>query len=163
LQIRNIDGPLDFRGVEANVLLVARLFQSSIVLRGTIKWSMWAGPNPIHVQYVGGFFEIRPLYKTICESTTTSMPATSPVVDENILADVAFIQYEVVRILDGGGGGRCLRCGKTFTLFQSAKRHFKLVHTPIKPPPPCSICFRSFRNDMSLKHHLRTVHQVYQK
>ena len=85
--------------------------------------------------------------------------------DSMALEDDAF-SHEVIRLLDGGGGGKCLRCGKTFTLFNSARRHFKTVHLHGKlvgeTPVNCEICHKSFRNDMSYKYHLRNTHSIYQ-
>ncbi len=94
------------------------------------------------------------------------LPLMLPHPDSAVLGEDTF-NHEVIRLLDGGGGGKCLRCGRTFSLFNSARRHFKTVHlhgklvgeTPVK----CDLCHKTFRNDMSYKYHLRNTHTIYQK
>ena len=95
-----------------------------------------------------------------------NLPLMLPHPESAVLNEDTF-NNEVIRLLDGGGGGKCLRCGRTFSLFNSARRHFKTVHlhgklvgeTPVK----CDLCHKTFRNDMSLKYHLRQTHSIYQK
>ena len=52
-------------------------------------------------------------------------------------------------------------CGKSFTLFGSAKRHYQMVHLEERSAE-CHICKRMYKGDVSLRQHLRTQHGIYQ-
>jgi uncharacterized Zn-finger protein len=58
-------------------------------------------------------------------------------------------------------GGKCLVCGRSFTLFSNAKRHFRLVHLE-EQSYECHICQKFYKGELGLRQHLRHTHGIYQ-
>ena len=69
------------------------------------------------------------------------------------------IQYGVARL--SYNGGKCLACGKSFTVYTSARRHFQLVHHEAEAKE-CHVCNRFYKNALGLRQHLRHAHGIYQ-
>ena len=61
----------------------------------------------------------------------------------------------------GALAGKCLLCGKTFTLFGSAKRHYQMVHLEERMVE-CHVRKKLYKGDVSLRQHLRAHHGIYQ-
>lgn len=65
-----------------------------------------------------------------------------------------------------GGDGRihCLKCGQSFTMMGSAKRHYRTRHLYAESLlQRCGFCGGTFKNPASLNEHLRTKHSITQK
>ena len=64
-----------------------------------------------------------------------------------------------------GGGGQCLRCGRTFSQAASARRHYGLVHAEPESADQfaCHVCGACHKNKQYLRNHLRTSHGIYQR
>ena len=61
----------------------------------------------------------------------------------------------------GTVGGKCLLCGKSFSAFTSAKRHYQLVHLEERLVE-CHVCKKFYKGDVGLRQHLRANHGIYQ-
>ncbi len=68
----------------------------------------------------------------------------------------------VIRTRDGSGRGQCLVCGALFSTLNSARRHHAASHGGEAARMACSICSREYKNEASLKEHLRFKHGIYQ-
>jgi hypothetical protein len=68
-------------------------------------------------------------------------------------------RYGVAKL--GGGGGKCLLCGRSFSAYTSAKRHYHLVHIEERSFQ-CHVCKKFYKGELGIRQHLRTNHGIYQ-
>ena len=59
-----------------------------------------------------------------------------------------------------GGGAVCLTCGKTFTAFRNADRHYKEKHLATGKTYSCHICGRVFKLKRVLAEHRKRDHGI---
>ena len=90
--------------------------------------------------------------------TTTTTTTTSPSVPRSN-------HTRVIKLPDSPSG-RCLDCGKHFTDYYNARRHWDLMHsgTAIRPDTmSCRVCGKQFKQRQYLNNHLRLAHNIYQR
>ena len=57
---------------------------------------------------------------------------------------------------------QCVPCGKVLSDYKSAKRHYITTHLPAKSAT-CHICSKTYKNDQTVKAHMRGEHGISQK
>jgi uncharacterized Zn-finger protein len=72
-------------------------------------------------------------------------------------------RYRGVIRLPNSSRGQCLQCGREFSVFANARRHYELVHTDAQRTHTCHICKSLHKSIHSLQTHLRQQHNIYQK
>eukprot|EP00096_Caligus_rogercresseyi_P002608 TRINITY_DN147_c0_g1_i13.p1 TRINITY_DN147_c0_g1~~TRINITY_DN147_c0_g1_i13.p1 ORF type:complete len:319 (+),score=92.34 TRINITY_DN147_c0_g1_i13:361-1317(+) len=60
-----------------------------------------------------------------------------------------------------GNRGKCLICGRVFSNFNNARRHYDTTHNLHVQPEICDICFCSYKNKESVSAHKRKAHKIY--
>jgi len=64
-------------------------------------------------------------------------------------------------ILKSGSGFTCTECGKEFNDQSNCRRHVKISHNYSMDEISCDYCQKTYKNNYSLKDHLRKTHGVY--
>jgi len=64
-------------------------------------------------------------------------------------------------ILKTGSGFTCAECGKEFNDQSNCRRHVKISHNHFAGELSCEYCQKTYKNNYSLKDHLRKTHGVY--
>ena len=77
------------------------------------------------------------------------------------LLDLSALHGRAIRL--AGGLGQCLVCGKRFSNYSKAVRHVNTVHSGADDSMECYVCKRSYKNDQTLKEHLRAAHKIFQR
>jgi len=62
----------------------------------------------------------------------------------------------------GKNGGKCLLCGRVFSIYTNARRHYQFVHAADESDASeCHLCKKVYKSQPVLVQHLRNMHGVY--